>query len=308
MCTHGWCVDVFVCACVQNGGKHDIVSILGKCNVPGKHFLWVMCVCQCVYMHVCMKKKSMKRTCLQWPTYLEYNLLHFLVLIICTHKSGCKCACVCTCRYKLQMHVDRNVWNWWICTLDKSTSILKAVYPISWNSNYLYECTFSMFIMCVHLNTNYYVEVTSSPSRKVSSWMDRKVVTVMSTTSLLDTGTVLRQQKDGSRIPVPCPLSIIDYNNFMGGVDRGDQVRGYCSCRTKCRKIYKYMWRSTTKPIILHWASIWDNSQNSRPRWLLSIFTFWHGSIEESFLYTKICFVASRTLYLPSYGSKKSAV
>ena len=30
--------------------------------------------------------------------------------------------------------------------------------------------------------------------------------------------------------------------------------------------------------------------------------------IEESFLYTKICFVASITLYLPSYGSKKSAV
>ena len=37
-------------------------------------------------------------------------------------------------------------------------------------------------------------------------------------------------------------------------------------------------------------------------------FTFWHRSIEESFLYTKICFVASRTLYLLSYGSKKSTV
>ena len=33
--------------------------------------------------------------------------------------------------------------------------------------------------------------------------------------------------KDGSRIPVPCPQSIIDYSMFMGGVhvDRGDQVR-----------------------------------------------------------------------------------
>ena len=27
----------------------------------------------------------------------------------------------------------------------------------------------------------------------------------------------------------------------MGGVDRGDQVRGYYSCRTKCRKFYKYI-------------------------------------------------------------------
>ena len=74
-----------------------------------------------------------------------------------------------------------------------------------------------------------------------SSWMDRKIVTVMSTTSQPDVGSVLRRQKDGSRISVPCPLSIMEYNNFMGGVDRGDQVRGYYSCRTKCRKFYKYI-------------------------------------------------------------------
>ena len=74
-----------------------------------------------------------------------------------------------------------------------------------------------------------------------NSWMDRKVVTVMSTTSQPEGGSVLRRQKDGTRIPVPCPLSIIDYNNFMGGVDRGDQVQGYYSCRTKCRKFYKYI-------------------------------------------------------------------
>ena len=80
-----------------------------------------------------------------------------------------------------------------------------------------------------------------------SSWMDRKVVTVMSTTSQPDGGSVLRQQKDGTRIPVPCPLSIIDYNNFMGGVDRGDQVRGYYSCRTKCRKFYKYIFHFSAR-------------------------------------------------------------
>ena len=27
----------------------------------------------------------------------------------------------------------------------------------------------------------------------------------------------------------------------MGSVDRGDQIRGYYSCRTKCRKNYKYI-------------------------------------------------------------------
>ena len=74
-----------------------------------------------------------------------------------------------------------------------------------------------------------------------SSWMDRKVVTALSTTTQPETGTVLRRQKDGTRISAPCPLSIIDYNKYMGGVDRGDQVRGYYSCRTKCRKFYKYI-------------------------------------------------------------------
>ena len=27
----------------------------------------------------------------------------------------------------------------------------------------------------------------------------------------------------------------------MGGVDRGDQLRGYYSCRTKCRQFYRYI-------------------------------------------------------------------
>ena len=75
-----------------------------------------------------------------------------------------------------------------------------------------------------------------------SAWKDRKVVTVLSTnTQPTATGTVLRRQKDGSRIPVPCPEAIISYNEFMGGVDRGDQLRGYYSCRTKSRKFYKYI-------------------------------------------------------------------
>ena len=74
------------------------------------------------------------------------------------------------------------------------------------------------------------------------AWMDNKVVTVMSTNSQPSaTGTVLRR-KDGSRVPVPCPESVILYNRWMGAVDYGDQLRGYYSCRTKSRKFYKYIY------------------------------------------------------------------
>ena len=75
-----------------------------------------------------------------------------------------------------------------------------------------------------------------------SAWMDRKVVMVMSSNCQpTGVGTVLRRLQDGSRVSVPCPESIISYNKFMGGVDRGDQLRGYYSCRTKSRKFYKYI-------------------------------------------------------------------
>ena len=45
-----------------------------------------------------------------------------------------------------------------------------------------------------------------------------------------DSGTVQRKQKDDSSVEVPCPASIISYNKFMGGVDRGDQLRVYYRC------------------------------------------------------------------------------
>ena len=75
-----------------------------------------------------------------------------------------------------------------------------------------------------------------------SAWMDRKMVMVMSTNCQPSScGTVSRKQRDGTSLEVPCPESIISYNKFMGGVDRGDQLRGYYRCRSRSRKFYKYI-------------------------------------------------------------------
>ena len=74
------------------------------------------------------------------------------------------------------------------------------------------------------------------------AWHDSKVLTILSTTSQpVATGFVLRRQRDGLRMPVSCPDSIIIYNKHMEGVDRGDQIRGYYSCQTRSRKFYKYI-------------------------------------------------------------------
>ena len=77
-----------------------------------------------------------------------------------------------------------------------------------------------------------------------TAWMDRRVVMAMSTgCDPLAVGSVQRREKDGSRVPVRCPESIILYNQYMGGVDRGDQKRGYYHCRTKSHKFYKYIFK-----------------------------------------------------------------
>ena len=61
-----------------------------------------------------------------------------------------------------------------------------------------------------------------------SVWMDKKAVTMLSTLAQPDLEHIAyRKQKDGTRLSVQCSDSVVLYNKYMGGVDRGDQLRQY---------------------------------------------------------------------------------
>ena len=40
---------------------------------------------------------------------------------------------------------------------------------------------------------------------------------------------------------VDCPLCLVDYNKYMGGVDRGDQLSASYPVSVKSRQYYKYI-------------------------------------------------------------------
>ena len=76
----------------------------------------------------------------------------------------------------------------------------------------------------------------------VCVWQDTRPVTFMSSChNPAHTTLVSRRRVDGSIMNVECPVSIRDYNMYMGGVGRGDQLRKYYHVHVKSRKSYKYI-------------------------------------------------------------------
>ena len=177
-----------------------------------------VCVCAHMYLHTCIFTRTVHT-----PTHPHTHHIHVCVCIL---ELGYVCVCVRACVYT-------RVFS----TRTAHTHTL-----------YVHACVRVCKYMCTHIDT--YTPIFYSPTKHVfgrgdsltvqagevtaAAWMDRKMVTIMSTNSQPSAArTVLRKQKDGTRIHVPCPESIISYNMFMGGVDRGDQLRGYYSCRSK---------------------------------------------------------------------------
>ena len=73
-------------------------------------------------------------------------------------------------------------------------------------------------------------------------WLDNDLVTMLSTNAQPgEVKTVRRKQSDGKLVDIQCPASVLSYNTYMGGVDRGDQLRQYYHVRYKSHKYYKYI-------------------------------------------------------------------
>ncbi|OWZ18198.1 hypothetical protein PHMEG_0007760 [Phytophthora megakarya] len=80
------------------------------------------------------------------------------------------------------------------------------------------------------------------PSMVTFLWWDRKPVYYLCTGSAMTPSTISRKIKRVGAIEVACPKAVNDYQDWMGGVDRHDQLRlqsHSLQMSTKFRKYYK---------------------------------------------------------------------
>ena len=69
------------------------------------------------------------------------------------------------------------------------------------------------------------------------------MVTILSTNAQPhDLAIVQCREHNGTRVNVQCPAAMVHYQDFMGGVDRNDQLRQYYYVRLKCRIFFRYIY------------------------------------------------------------------
>ena len=84
-------------------------------------------------------------------------------------------------------------------------------------------------------------------------WQDTKPVLATSTAHKPgSTTTITRKQGNGNTISIQCPMAVVHYNHYMGGVDIGDQYRKYYQVRMKSHKAYKYIFWFLVEVCILN--------------------------------------------------------
>ncbi|XP_072051974.1 piggyBac transposable element-derived protein 4-like [Amphiura filiformis] len=77
-----------------------------------------------------------------------------------------------------------------------------------------------------------------------TAWKDRRVIVMMSSAHQPQRDAddfVMRTVQGHGKCPVPAPPHVVDYNQFMGGVDRSDQLREYYSCSRKTQQWWRHI-------------------------------------------------------------------
>ena len=127
---------------------------------------------------------------------------------------------------------------------------------------YEYIYTPDMYITYLTINVSIFFRGDSTSVQAgnlvTTLWLNNCVVRVMSTNSQpKDSSQVLRQQHNGSRVSVQCPTAVAQYNKFIGGVDRNDQLRQYYNVGRKGRKYYRYIfWFYLRLVLVIHLSCI----------------------------------------------------
>lgn len=87
-------------------------------------------------------------------------------------------------------------------------------------------------------------------------WFDRRYINFLSTLHVAEASagptTVLRHQQDGSRVAVECPPLLPDYQQYMRGVDRGDQLIGLYNVGRRSKKWWKRLFSHIIECAILN--------------------------------------------------------
>ncbi len=98
-----------------------------------------------------------------------------------------------------------------------------------------------LIIKATELNRGTYQYLSNGPLL-ACSWVDKRSLYFLTTMHIgerVGNPLVKRRQADGSQADVPCPPCLPDYQKYMRGVDKGDQLESYYNIGRKSRKWWR---------------------------------------------------------------------
>lgn len=102
-------------------------------------------------------------------------------------------------------------------------------------------------------------------------WKDKRDVWMITTKHKNDTVEV---QRRGEQNPITKPRCIVDYNQFMNGVDRSDQKLSYYPFKRKTLKWYKKLFYRLLYLTFINSHIRWSAKQDQRNKRQISLYNF----------------------------------